>query len=761
MSFAKSTSEARDRAFADLNVAATASQHMVAEVVQHHRVPRAEIPILLRELLDSSVTLPPDLRSLAAPPSPVEILTPRSPESRAVPLFQGDEVLDISQISLSDLGLQPPDGSSQDARGPVAATKPPTGSPLSTDEDLDDSQEPFDWDDDEDEELRQAEQAEEEAAANDPVLAYRKRISAIPLLDAATEVELATCIEAGLFAVERIAAAQRSGRRLGPQLMRDLRHIDRDGNHAKAALIEANLRLVVSIAQHYTSRGLPLLDLIQEGNLGLIRAVQKFDFMKGFKFSTYATWWIRQSINRALADQSRTIRLPVHVVEQVNAIEKAQRQLPAADQPVHEIGAVAVSTGFATDEVRQPQSLPVAIPAGLLEDEFWGEMHQLGDADEPDLLWLTPHDISAVLSRLESRERFIILRRFGFIGGPATLDEIGLTLGVTRERVRQIESKVLARLEGSFRRRRGRETPPEPRSVATRQVAGPLPLRQGRPGSALGLSTNASSTLPPKPKPESTEVGEDQEPRQYRIPGPGERRAITPGTPCHRLGYHTWSRAVTHTPEGEGWNCIRCSAVRILLPDRTWRYYIRTAATLPDDHHQVHQRTLTAQSSTPNVPAGQEQQSSAPVSAEVLSPRETSRSTGTRNPRALAPGTRCHELGYHQWRPLHGTNHSECRWCGARRTLTADRTYSYFEAPSTGNNPETSPASIRANYKPIRTEAASRALTPGTHCFQLGYHDWSRRVDYPDGEARVCSRCEALRVRHHDGSYRYYVRPKQ
>lgn len=482
MNTAASGGEACVRAFADLQVAPTAGQHTVAEAVQRHQVPRAEIPILLRELIDSGVSLPPNLRGLAAPPRRIEIPVPRPPESPTAFLLRGDEVVDVSQISLADLGLEPQ---------PVK-----------------DSGGPFEWD--EDEEILRAEQADAEIAATDPLRAYRKRIRAMPLIDAASEVDLATSIEAGLFAAERIAVARSSGEHLAPQLMQDLRHIECVGKQARTALMEANLRLVVSLAQRYKGRGLPLLDLIQEGNVGLLRAIEKFDYTQGFKFSTYATWWIRQAITRALADQSRTIRLPVHVVERVNAVEKARRELLAVDQPADEDDVVASATGFTVDEVRSLRSLPIAIPDGLLEDELWGEIAASGGDDEPDLRWLAPQDISAALLLLEPRERLVILRRFGFVGHAATLDKIGLVLGVTRERVRQIESKALERLEREFRRPRrpkpkqsshaaaidrARSRPARPPSGGLVEVV-PAPPRPAAGRRSLGRSINQGGMSP-------------------------------------------------------------------------------------------------------------------------------------------------------------------------------------------------------------------------------------------------------------------------
>ena len=290
-----------------------------------------------------------------------------------------------------------------------------------------------------------------ELVTTDTVRAYLHSISRTPLLTAHDEVTLATSIEAGLFAAEKLQC----GAELAPDLSRDLRQIVREGVSARGVLVEANLRLVVSIAKRYTGRGLAFLDLIQEGNLGLIRAVEKFDYAKGFKFSTYATWWIRQAISRALSDQSRTVRIPAHVVEQLNQLTRARRELlrdHGRNATPEEIGAViGVSAARVVELIgiaREPLSLDQTIGdegdlrvGDLIEDT--GAVIAF-DAASAVLL---SEQIRHVLSGFTAREAGIIRLRFGLTDGrPRTLDEIGRAYGVTRERIRQIETKTMTKL---------------------------------------------------------------------------------------------------------------------------------------------------------------------------------------------------------------------------------------------------------------------------------------------------------------------------
>ena len=289
----------------------------------------------------------------------------------------------------------------------------------------------------------------------DPVRMYLKEIGKVDLLTAAEEVDLAMKIEAGLDAADKLEKQEAGEIELTRAEMRRLMRVEHVGLDAKQALISANLRLVVSIAKRYVGRGMLFLDLIQEGNLGLIRAVEKFDYEKGFKFSTYATWWIRQAITRAIADQARTIRIPVHMVETINKLVRVQRQLLqdlGRDPTPEEIGA---EMDMSADRVREIQKIsqePVSLETPIGEEED----SQLGDFIE-DAQAVVPADaasfsmlqeqLTQVLDGLAERERKVIELRFGLEDGhPRTLEEVGREFGVTRERIRQIESKTLAKL---------------------------------------------------------------------------------------------------------------------------------------------------------------------------------------------------------------------------------------------------------------------------------------------------------------------------
>ena len=289
----------------------------------------------------------------------------------------------------------------------------------------------------------------------DPVRMYLKEIGKVPLLTAAEEIDLAMKIEAGVAAGEQLERAAAGDIELERRDLRRLTRIEEVGFDAKQQLIEANLRLVVSIAKRYVGRGMLFLDLIQEGNLGLIRAVEKFDYRKGFKFSTYATWWIRQAITRAIADQARTIRIPVHMVETINKLVRIQRQLlqELGREPTpKEIGDVM---GLPEERVREIQKIsqePVSLETPIGEEED----SQLGDFIEDDAAVVPPdaasfsmlhEQLGKVLDGLAERERKVISLRFGLEDGhPRTLEEVGREFGVTRERIRQIESKTLAKL---------------------------------------------------------------------------------------------------------------------------------------------------------------------------------------------------------------------------------------------------------------------------------------------------------------------------
>ncbi|MGG7573914.1 RNA polymerase sigma factor [Streptomyces sirii] len=280
---------------------------------------------------------------------------------------------------------------------------------------------------------------------------YLREIGRIPLLTAAEEVELARRVEAGLFAEEKLTNTPD----LSSQLAYDLDKLVVLGRMAKRRLIEANLRLVVSVAKRYVGRGLTMLDLVQEGNLGLIRAVEKFDYARGYKFSTYATWWIRQAMSRALADQARTIRVPVHVVELINRVVRVQRRMlqERGYEPTPEEVAthLDLTEGRVSEVLRLAQE-PVSLhaPVGEEEDVALGDLIEDGDAASPvesaAFLLLREH-LDAVLSTLGERERKVVQLRYGLADGrPRTLEEIGRIFGVTRERIRQIESKTLNKL---------------------------------------------------------------------------------------------------------------------------------------------------------------------------------------------------------------------------------------------------------------------------------------------------------------------------
>ncbi len=297
---------------------------------------------------------------------------------------------------------------------------------------------------------------------SDPVRMYLKEIGKVALLTAEQEVDLAKRIEAGLFAVEKIALESH----LSEALKRDLIAVGVDGGIAKRTLVEANLRLVVSIAKRYVGRGMLFLDLIQEGNLGLIRAVEKFDYTKGFKFSTYATWWIRQAITRAIADQARTIRIPVHMVETINKLLRTQRamlqQLGREPTP-EELGKELDLTPDKVVEIQKLAQEPVSLdtPIGMEEDSHLGDFIEDSDAvipaDAASFL-LLQEQLATVLHSLTEREQKVIQLRFGLEDGtPRTLEEVGREFGVTRERIRQIESKTLSKLRHPSRSQKLRD----------------------------------------------------------------------------------------------------------------------------------------------------------------------------------------------------------------------------------------------------------------------------------------------------------------
>ncbi len=305
------------------------------------------------------------------------------------------------------------------------------------------------------EEMNETEAMADTFSTDDPVRMYLKEIGKVDLLTAADEVDLAMKIEAGLEATEKLEAQNQGELELTRAEMRRLSRVEQVGLDAKQALISANLRLVVSIAKRYVGRGMLFLDLIQEGNLGLIRAVEKFDYEKGFKFSTYATWWIRQAITRAIADQARTIRIPVHMVETINKLVRVQRQLLqdlGRDPTPEEIAKEMDMTPERVREIQKISQEPVSLETPIGEEED----SQLGDFIEDSQAVVPPdaasfsmlqEQLTQVLDGLAERERKVIELRFGLADGhPRTLEEVGREFGVTRERIRQIESKTLAKL---------------------------------------------------------------------------------------------------------------------------------------------------------------------------------------------------------------------------------------------------------------------------------------------------------------------------
>ncbi|WP_280233102.1 RNA polymerase sigma factor [Nocardia cyriacigeorgica] len=313
----------------------------------------------------------------------------------------------------------------------------------------------FVWDEEESEALRQARKDAELTASADSVRAYLKQIGKVALLNAEEEVELAKRIEAGLFAAEKMREFAEQGEKLPVATRRDFNWIIRDGNRAKNHLLEANLRLVVSLAKRYTGRGMAFLDLIQEGNLGLIRAVEKFDYTKGYKFSTYATWWIRQAITRAMADQARTIRIPVHMVEVINKLGRIQRELlqdlgrePTPEELAKEMDITPEKVLEIQQYAREPISLDQTI--GDEGDSQLGDFIEDSEAVvavDAVSFTLLQDQLQSVLETLSEREAGVVRLRFGLTDGqPRTLDEIGQVYGVTRERIRQIESKTMSKL---------------------------------------------------------------------------------------------------------------------------------------------------------------------------------------------------------------------------------------------------------------------------------------------------------------------------
>ncbi|WP_084789317.1 sigma-70 family RNA polymerase sigma factor [Saccharomonospora iraqiensis] len=406
--------------------------YAVSEVLQEYAVPKGEIPLLLRRLLGSGVPLVAGLAELAGPaenaesacsdtPAPVSPRKSGGPEHLRADIgigdLHGDETLDTSGIRLAHLGLGDySSGSGRPERQP--------------------------WDIQFSVQL--VEDAEECSTTLDIARLHHSQISKTTLLTANEEIELAQTIEAGLYAEEKLCAEFPSDRA-------DLQYIAQEGRKAFRRMITANLRLVSSIAWRYYHQGLDELDILQEGTLGLIRAVQKFNYRTGNKLSTYASWWIKQAITRALADQTRTIRLPVHVVEVVNKVRKAESDLcQSEERPAAE--EVAKRASVAPEKVREIRELPhtlslTTVVESLDEAQLTNLSERYLPTTEPDLFGLHPDDIKPAMRSLPDRERYVLERRHGFVGDPDTLETIGAELGVTRERVRQLEKKAKDKLE--------------------------------------------------------------------------------------------------------------------------------------------------------------------------------------------------------------------------------------------------------------------------------------------------------------------------
>ncbi|MBO2451765.1 RNA polymerase sigma factor [Actinomadura barringtoniae] len=365
---------------------------------------------------------------------------------------------DLSEVSETEDQVEEADGDDE-TEEPAAATTAakgakaaaaPAGKPGAEGAAPTSEEESFTLSDDEDD--APAQQIAAAGATADPVKDYLKQIGKVPLLNAEQEVELAKRIEAGLFAEERLAT---DGPTMSEEDLEDFEWIAEDGRRAKNHLLEANLRLVVSLAKRYTGRGMLFLDLIQEGNLGLIRAVEKFDYTKGYKFSTYATWWIRQAITRAMADQARTIRIPVHMVEVINKLARVQRQMlqdlgrePTPEELAKELDMTPEKVVEVQKYGREPISLHT--PLGEDGDSEFGDLIEDSEAIVPaDAVSFTllQEQLHSVLDTLSEREAGVVSMRFGLTDGqPKTLDEIGKVYGVTRERIRQIESKTMSKL---------------------------------------------------------------------------------------------------------------------------------------------------------------------------------------------------------------------------------------------------------------------------------------------------------------------------
>jgi len=391
-----------------------------------------------------------------APAKPKAAAKPKTPAKPKVVASPGAAPIEDDAAVVAD-----------DAVDPAASGETVTIAPAGVEED-DDTDAPeaegeadpaapgFVWEDEEESlALRKARKDAEMTASTDAVRAYLKLIGRVKLLTAEEEVDLAKRIEAGLYASHKLADAAAAGETLPVARRRELTWVTRDGERAKDHLLEANLRLVVSLAKRYTGRGMAFLDLIQEGNMGLIRAVEKFDYTKGFKFSTYATWWIRQAITRAMADQARTIRIPVHMVEVINKLGRIQREMsqslgrePTPEELAKELDLTPEKVLEIQQYAREPISLDQTI--GDEGDSQLGDFIEDSEAVvavDAVSFGLMQDQLLSVLQTLSEREAGVVRLRFGLTDGqPRTLDEIGRVYGVTRERIRQIESKTMSKL---------------------------------------------------------------------------------------------------------------------------------------------------------------------------------------------------------------------------------------------------------------------------------------------------------------------------
>jgi RNA polymerase primary sigma factor len=376
-----------------------------------------------------------------------------------------EEEVELEDLEDEDAGEEAADGEEAGTKAAAGNAKAPAAAaeeaPVAEDDEISEPSEKdkasgdFVWDEEESEALRQARKDAELTASADSVRAYLKQIGKVALLNAEEEVELAKRIEAGLYATQLMSEIADKGEKLPAAQRRDMAWICRDGDRAKNHLLEANLRLVVSLAKRYTGRGMAFLDLIQEGNLGLIRAVEKFDYTKGYKFSTYATWWIRQAITRAMADQARTIRIPVHMVEVINKLGRIQRELlqdlgrePTPEELAKEMDITPEKVLEIQQYAREPISLDQTI--GDEGDSQLGDFIEDSEAVvavDAVSFTLLQDQLQSVLETLSEREAGVVRLRFGLTDGqPRTLDEIGQVYGVTRERIRQIESKTMSKL---------------------------------------------------------------------------------------------------------------------------------------------------------------------------------------------------------------------------------------------------------------------------------------------------------------------------